>query len=72
MPRRPPQPRSADHLTAWADGGTTDADNLEPECRHHHRLRHETGCTPSHDPETGDLRWTSPLGATYEADAPPF
>jgi hypothetical protein len=61
-----------DHLTAWADGGTTDADNLEPECRHHHRLRHETGWSPSHDPETGDLRWTSPLGATYEADPPPF
>jgi len=61
-----------DHLTAWADGGTTDADNLEPACRHHHRLRHETGWAPSHDPATGDLRWTSPLGGTYDADPPPF
>lgn len=61
-----------DHLTAWADGGTTDAANLEPECRHHHRLCHETRWNPSHDPETGDLRWTSPLGTTHEADPPPF
>jgi hypothetical protein len=61
-----------DHLTAWADGGTTDTDNLAPECRHHHRLRHETRWNPSHDPETGDLRWTSPLGTTHETDPPPF
>jgi len=61
-----------DHLTAWADGGTTDAENLEPACGHHHRLRHETGWTPAHDPATGDLRWTSPLGGTYDADPPPF
>lgn len=61
-----------DHLTAWADGGTTDADNLAPECRHHHRLRHETRWSPAHDPVTGDLRWTSPLGGTYDTDPPPF
>jgi len=61
-----------DHLTAWTDGGTTDADNLAPECRHHHRLRHETGWTPGHDPVTGDVRWTSPLGGTYDTDPPPF
>ncbi|MDF2666172.1 MAG: hypothetical protein K0R81_2022 [Microbacterium sp.] len=61
-----------DHLTAWADGGTTDADNLAPECRHHHRLRHETGWTPTHDPLTGELRWSSPLGGTHDIDPPPF
>lgn len=61
-----------DHLAAWVDGGTTDADNLEPECRHHHRLRHETGWTPSRDAVTGDLRWVSPLGGDYGVDPPPF
>ncbi len=61
-----------DHLTAWADGGSTDADNLAPECRHHHRLRHETRWTPRHDPVTGNMRWTSPLGSTYDTDPPPF
>lgn len=61
-----------DHLTAWADGGTTDADNLEPECRHHHRLRHESRWSPSRDPDTGDVRWTSPRGHEVETDPPPF
>ncbi|MEV8238610.1 DUF222 domain-containing protein [Microbacterium testaceum] len=61
-----------DHLTAWADGGTTDADNLEPECRHHHRLRHETGWTPTHDPVSGERAWSSPLGRSYGFDPPPF
>lgn len=61
-----------DHLTAWADGGTTDADNLEPECRHHHRLRHESRWSPSREPDTGDVRWTSPRGHEVETDPPPF
>jgi hypothetical protein len=35
-----PSSRSeADHRTAWADGGTTDADNGDPRCRRHNRLR---------------------------------
>lgn len=61
-----------DHLTAWAEGGTTDADNLEPECRHHHRLRHESCWSPSRDPDTGDVRWTSPRGHEVDTDPPPF
>jgi len=61
-----------DHLRAWAEGGLTDDDNLAPECRHHHRLRHETRWHPSRDPDTGDLRWTSPLGADFAEDPPPF
>jgi len=69
---RPARDCDLDHLTAWTDGGTTDADNLSPECRHHHRLRHETGWTPTHDPLTGELRWSSPLGETYDIDPPPF
>lgn len=61
-----------DHLTAWIDGGGTDDGNLAPECRHHHRLRHESRWHPSRDPDTGDLRWTSPLGAQIAEDPPPF
>ncbi len=60
-----------DHLTAWADGGTTDDDNLDPKCRHHHRLRHESHWDIDH-PADGDTTWTSPLGGRYGSDPPPF
>lgn len=60
-----------DHRRARGDGGTTDADNLDPECRHHHRIRHDTRWSPSAT-VSGDTSWTSPLGARYDADPPPF
>jgi hypothetical protein len=60
-----------DHLTAWADGGTTDDDNLEPTCRHHHRLRHESRWDIDDHPD-GNTAWISPLGGTYNTDPPPF
>lgn len=60
-----------DHLTAWADGGTTDDDNLDPKCRHHHRLRHESRWDIDHPPGE-DTSWTSPLGGRYGTDPPPF
>lgn len=60
-----------DHLTAWADGGTTDDDNLDPKCRHHHRLRHESRWDIAHT-TGGPTAWTSPLGGTYGTDPPPF
>lgn len=60
-----------DHLTAWADGGRTDADNLDPKCRHHHRLRHESRWDIDHPPG-GETTWTSPLGGRYGTDPPPF
>ncbi|WP_295823118.1 HNH endonuclease signature motif containing protein [uncultured Microbacterium sp.] len=69
---RPARECDIDHLTAWADGGTTDDDNLEPECRHHHRLRHETKWEPLKGPGDVDLRWRSPLGHDIEVDPPPF
>ena len=61
-----------DHLHAWSEGGATDDDNLDPECRHHHRMRHETRWAASRDPDTGDLAWTTPLGTHIDADPPPF
>lgn len=60
-----------DHLRAWAEGGPTDDDNLAPECRHHHRIRHETLWSPAVDPG-GAYRWISPLGHEVDADPPPF
>lgn len=69
---RPARDCDIDHLTAWADGGATDHDNLEPECRHHHRLRHETKWEPLKNPGDVDLRWRSPLGHDIEVDPPPF
>jgi len=69
---RPARECDLDHLTAWNDGGATDDDNLAPECRHHHRLRHESRWGPSRDPDTGEMRWTSPLGAEVAEDSPPF
>ena len=60
-----------DHLTAWADRGTTDDDNLDPKCRHHHRLRHETRWDLDRT-AGGDTAWISPLGDRYGTDPPPF
>ena len=69
---RPARDCDMDHLRAWSEGGTTDDDNLDPECRHHHRMRHETRWAASRDPDTGDLAWTTPLGVIIDADPPPF
>jgi hypothetical protein len=38
----------ADHLLAWADGGTTGISNLGQPCPKHHRLKHTSGWTPHH------------------------
>ncbi|WP_295837661.1 HNH endonuclease signature motif containing protein [uncultured Microbacterium sp.] len=69
---RPARECDIDHRTAWADGGTTDDDNLDPECRHHHRVRHGTRWAPFRDPADGRRRWTSPSGAVFDTDPPPF
>ncbi|PRZ08491.1 uncharacterized protein DUF222 [Isoptericola sp. CG 20/1183] len=55
-----------DHTTAWADGGTTGADNLAHLCRHHHVLKHQTGWTARQGPASGgNLEWTSPTGRRH-------
>jgi hypothetical protein len=69
---RPTRDCDLDHLRAWSEGGATDDDNLDPECRHHHRLRHETRWAAGRHPDTGALVWTSPIGAHIDADPPPF
>ncbi|WP_448809571.1 DUF222 domain-containing protein [Agromyces bauzanensis] len=50
-----------DHTTAWAHNGETDASNLAVLCRHHHRLKHESGWRVLQEPG-GVMRWTSPAG----------
>ncbi|GAA1514491.1 hypothetical protein BJ978_002199 [Agromyces terreus] len=50
-----------DHTVAWHRGGRTDASNLAALCRHHHRLKHESGWRVEHEPG-GVMRWHSPAG----------
>ncbi|MEV1130958.1 DUF222 domain-containing protein [Agromyces sp. NPDC049794] len=50
-----------DHTSAWAHGGETDASNLAVLCRHHHRLKHESGWRVTHE-VGGVMRWMSPAG----------
>ena len=53
----------ADHLLAWADGGTTGITNLGQPCRKHHRLKHNSAWTPSR----GQQRHTTRLDLTLRA-----
>jgi hypothetical protein len=52
---------NAHHLVHWADGGTTNLDNLVLLCHAHHRLIHEGGWRTSGHP-AGDLRFHDPTG----------
>lgn len=64
-----------DHVAPWRLGGGTDHDNLIHLCRHHHRLKHETGWSvasaTSEDTGSGVFArpeavvWTSPAGRQY-------
>jgi hypothetical protein len=60
----------ADHVLAWARGGTTGISNLGQPCPKHHRLRHATAWTPTganaHEPPG----WTSPTGRRYPSEQP--
>jgi hypothetical protein len=53
-----------DHLVPFPTGPTT-AQNLHALCRHHHRMKHESGWTVHALPDNG-LRWTSPSGTVAE------
>lgn len=43
-----------DHIAPWQTGGGTDHDNLIHLCRHHHRLKHETGWSVARVDDGGD------------------
>ncbi|WP_285248461.1 HNH endonuclease signature motif containing protein [Pseudarthrobacter sp. efr-133-R2A-89] len=58
----------ADHILAWADGGTTGVSNLGQPCPKHHRLRHTTGWKPTPASKTEPPGWTSPAGRHYHSE----
>jgi hypothetical protein len=61
-----------DHITAWADGGPTNPDNLHALCPRHHQLKHDTPWHVRRERD-GTTTWTSPTGErhTRPPDPPP-
>jgi hypothetical protein len=60
----------ADHILAWAHGGTTGISNLGQPCRKHHRLRHTTAWTPIGATKNEPPGWKSPSGRHYQSEHP--
>ncbi|MEZ2392013.1 DUF222 domain-containing protein [bacterium RCC_150] len=58
----------ADHLLAWADGGTTGVANLGQPCPKHHRLKHNTGWAPTGAGKDRPPGWVSPTGRYYPSE----
>ncbi|WP_082049662.1 HNH endonuclease signature motif containing protein [Arthrobacter sp. SPG23] len=58
----------ADHLLAWADGGTTGISNLGQPCRKHHRLKHNSTWKPTGASMNNPPGWTSPSGRHYPSE----
>ncbi len=58
----------ADHLLAWADGGTTGISNLGQPCPKHHRLKHASAWTPDRASKDHPPGWTSPSGRYYPSE----
>jgi hypothetical protein len=54
-----------DHRLAWALGGHTNKDNLEPLNPRHHTAKHQAGWKLRRT-EDGTHHWTSPLGKKYQ------
>ncbi len=67
----PAQRCDLDHETPFDAGGSTSAGNLHPLCRHHHRLKHETGWTMTGTAD-GSFTWRSPTGHEYRSKPPPY
>ncbi|MET4592082.1 DUF222 domain-containing protein [Arthrobacter sp. 754] len=60
----------ADHLLAWAHGGTTGITNLAQPCPKHHKLRHTGGWTPGPATHHEPPGWISPTGRRYATEQP--
>ncbi len=58
----------ADHLLAWADGGTTGISNLGQPCPKHHRLKHGSAWQPSGASKDHPPGWTSPSRRYYPSE----
>ncbi|MFB2585505.1 HNH endonuclease [Herbiconiux liukaitaii] len=63
-----------DHTEDWALGGRSTASNLAHLCTSHHHLKHNGGWAvtrpPGAPPNSRELEWRSPLGATYRTTPP--
>lgn len=68
--RRPAFRCDADHAHDAALGGPTHIDNLSPECRSHHVVKHADGWILRRLPD-GTMLWTSKHGRTYPDVARP-
>lgn len=68
--RAPAVDSDIDHRKDWANGGPTAVGNLNPLCKHDHRIKHEAGWT-YRVTEDGTAEWTSRLGHTYTTALPP-
>ena len=64
---RPSRYADIDHTRDWTRlNGFTDDDNLSSMCRGHHTIKHNSGWTPTQDPNRpGLLEWLSPLHRKY-------
>ncbi|WP_223987440.1 HNH endonuclease signature motif containing protein [Arthrobacter sp. NicSoilB8] len=60
----------ADHLLAWADGGTTGIANLGQPCPKHHRLKHSSAWQPVGASKTSPPGWISPARRHYPSERP--
>ncbi|MDE8589271.1 HNH endonuclease signature motif containing protein [Arthrobacter sp. NQ4] len=58
----------ADHILAWANGGTTGISNLGQPCPKHHKLRHTTAWKPTPATKNEPPGWTSPTGRHYTSE----
>ncbi|MBT2567709.1 DUF222 domain-containing protein [Arthrobacter sp. ISL-85] len=58
----------ADHILAWAKGGTTGISNLGQPCPKHHKLRHTTGWKPTPAAKNEPPGWISPSGRHYASE----
>jgi len=70
--RVPAQACDLDHLVPWDPGdprGRTAADNLAPDCRHHHVIKHLPGWAVMRATD-GSVVWTTPSGRRYRTIRP--
>lgn len=58
----------ADHLLAWADGGSTGISNLGQPCPKHHRLKHSSSWKPTGASADNPPGWTSPSKRHYASE----
>lgn len=70
--RVPAQACDLDHVVPFDPldpAGRTAADNLDPDCRHHHRIKHLPGWAVARGPD-GSTVWTTPSGRRYRTIRP--